>query len=112
MDDDWAERRLRELRAAAPVKRKRKRDAFVKVPLWWIEQAACATRSPRMFAAIWLLYLSWEANSLTVTLPNARLAERGVDRQAKRRALAYLEKAGLIMVERPPGKSPKVTLVL
>ena len=35
--DDWTARRSRELEAAAPVKRKKKVEPFVKVPLWWIE---------------------------------------------------------------------------
>jgi DNA-binding transcriptional ArsR family regulator len=45
------------------------------------------------------------------TLPNARLAAQGVDRQAKRRALTTLEKAGLITVERRGRKPPRITLV-
>jgi hypothetical protein len=110
--DDWAKQRLAELEAAAPVKRKNRKGAFVKVPLWWIEQVTRATKSPQVFAAIWLLHLSWRAKSTTFTLSNARLAKHGVDRQAKRRALANLEKAGLITVERRNRKPPRVTLVL
>ena len=109
--DDWATKRMAELEAAAPAKRKNKKDAFVKVPLWWIEQVTRATKSPQVFAAIWLLHLSWQAKSTTFTLPNARLAAQGVDRQAKRRALATLEKAGLITVERRGRKPPRITLV-
>jgi hypothetical protein len=90
---------------------RQRREVFVKVPLWWAEQAMQATRSPQAFVAIWLLYLSWKAKSLTFPLPNGRLAERGFDRQVKRRALANLEKAGLITVERPGRKAPIVSLV-
>jgi len=108
--DDWATKRMAELKAAAPV-RKNKKDAFVKVPLWWIAQVTRAAKSPQVFAAIWLLHLSWKAKSTTFTLPNARLATQGVDRQAKRRALATLEKAGLITVERRGRKPPRITLV-
>ena len=32
--NEWAKKRIQELKAAAPVKRK-KADPFVKVPLWW-----------------------------------------------------------------------------
>ena len=120
-DDDEDERMFAELQRAAanlpkpPVKRKRnakRADTFVRVPLWWLERAAQVTRSPQLFVCLWLLHLAWEAKSMTFPVPNGRLDDRGVDRQAKRRALARLEKAGLITVERPPGKSPVVTLTM
>jgi DNA-binding transcriptional ArsR family regulator len=110
--DALAKKRLGELAAAASVKHKNKKDTFAKVPLWWLEKAARATRSPQLFVAVWLLHLSWKnGGGLSFPFPNGKLAERGVDRQAKRRALASLEKAGLITVERSDGKTPKVTLV-
>ena len=46
MMDPWIKRRLKELRAAAPVKRK-KADPFVKVPLWWAIEAAKATKTKK-----------------------------------------------------------------
>jgi hypothetical protein len=88
------------------------KDAFVQVPLWWIEQATRATRTPQAMVCIWLLYLSWQAKSMTFPLPNDRLAKRGADKRVKRRALANLEKAGLITVERRRGKTPIITLVV
>ena len=91
--------------------RKAPNSTFVKVPLWWIEQVARSTRSPQVFVAIWLLHLSWKAGSLTFPLPNGRLAEYGVDRQAKRRALTNLEEAGLVTVDRRDRKTLIVTLV-
>jgi hypothetical protein len=39
--NDWTPR---ELETVAPIKRKKKVDPFVKVPLWWIEAAAKATK--------------------------------------------------------------------
>jgi len=93
------------------VKPQNKKDAFVKVPLWWIEQATRATRTPQAMVCIWLLYLSWQAKSATFPLPNDRLAKRGAERRMKTRALANLEKAGLITVERRAGKTPIVTLL-
>jgi hypothetical protein len=56
---------------------RQRREAFVNVPIWWAEQAMQATRSPQAFVCIWLLYLSWQAKSMTFPLPNGRLAERG-----------------------------------
>jgi hypothetical protein len=74
--DDWAKKRLAELEAAAPVKRKNKKDAFVKVPLWWIEAAAKATRTPQAFVCVWLHHLAWKADvrpsrCLTIGWPRA-----------------------------------------
>jgi hypothetical protein len=42
------------------------------------------------------------------TLPNAGLAQSGIDRRAKKNALRELEDAGLIMVERRGRRSPRV----
>jgi hypothetical protein len=114
-DDD--ERLFFDLQRAAanlPLRHRRgksRKDTFVKVPLWWIEQAARATRSPQAFVCVWLLHLAWSSKSATFPLPNSRLGERGVDRRAKRRALEALEAAGLITVDRRHGKTPVVTLV-
>jgi hypothetical protein len=49
---------------------------------------------------------------MTFPVPNGRLGKRGVDRRVKRKALAGLEAAGLITVERRRGKTPIVTLVV
>jgi hypothetical protein len=86
-------------------------DRFVKVPLWWAEQASQATRTPKAMVWIWLLHLSWAAHSKTFRLPNERLRARGVSRGVKRRALRDLEEAGLIQVMRERGKSPTVILL-
>jgi hypothetical protein len=90
---------------------KAKKDAFVKVPLWWAEQACQATRTPQAMVWLWLLHLSWKAHSPTFKLPNGRLAGYGVKRSSKTRALHKLETAGLIQVDREHGKSPTVTLL-
>ncbi len=107
---DW-KRRLAELQAAAPVKRK-KVEPFVKVPLWWAAEAAKATRSPTTTVLVELLYRSWKAKSLTFPLPNGRLNKNGVSRKVKCRVLRDLEAAGLIKVERRSGKTPPVTLMV
>ena len=91
--------------------RKTKTDLFAKVPLWWAEQAAQATKTPKAFVWVWLLHLAWKAQSNMFHLPNARLLDRGVSPYAKRRALRELEAAGLIRVVREVGKSPLVTLM-
>jgi hypothetical protein len=109
--NEWAKKRIQELKAAAPVKRK-KANPFVKVPLWWIEQATRATRTPKALVCIWLLHLAWKAKSATFSLPSGKLNKGGASRHAKRRALGELEAAGLITIERHRGKNPIVTLVV
>jgi hypothetical protein len=111
-EESWHVRRRRELEAATPVKRKRKVEPFVKVPLWWIAQAAKATNSPTTVVCVELLYAAWKAKSLTFPLPNGRLKKLGGSRDVKRRVLRNLEYAGLITVERRARKTPIVTLVL
>ena len=46
----------------------KRKDAFVKVPLWWIEQATRATKSPQAFVCVWLLHLAWKAGNMTFPL--------------------------------------------
>jgi hypothetical protein len=110
-DEPWYVRRRRELEAAAPVKR-RKIEPFVKVPLWWIAQATKATNTGRALVCIELLHAAWKAKRSTFPLPNGRLARLGIKRETKRRALHDLERAGLITVDRPPRKTPIITLVV
>src|SRR5262245_30480502 len=112
MDDEpWHVRRRRELEASTPVKRK-KVEPFVMVPLWWIELATKATRSPTTMVLIELLYASWRAKRRTFPLPNSRLRRLGVNRETKRRVLRALEQEGLIKVDRRGRKTPTVTLLL
>lgn len=110
-DEPWHVRRLRELEAMAPTKRKRKVEPFVQVPLWWAAAAAKATKTPAALVWIELLRASWKARSSTFPLPNVRLTKLGVSREVKRRVLRDLDQAGLISVERSTGKTPIVTLV-
>jgi hypothetical protein len=111
-DQPWHVLRRRELAAAAPVKRKKKVEPFVRVPLWWIRAAAQHSRSPTTLVLVELLYRSWKARSMTFLLPNVRLAKWGASRKIKRRVLRDLERGGLVTVEWRSGKSPIVTLTL
>jgi len=110
--DAWVKRRLTELEAAAPGRRKRKKvEPFVHVPLWWITQATKLARTPAALVCIELLYRSWKAKSPTFPFSNENLKRLGVSREIKRRVLRDLERGGLITVERPTRKTPIVTLV-
>ena len=109
--EPWHVQRKRELEAAAPVKRKRKIEPFVKVPLWWVHAAAEATGSPAVLVLIELLHLQWKTRRMSFPVPNARLKNLGVSREVKRRVLRDLQRAGLITVDQRTRKSPIVTLV-
>jgi hypothetical protein len=92
---------------------KDKQPPWVKVPIWWLDLVVKAVDSPQqVFVAVWLLKLHFEHRRLTFPLPNGRLGRQGFDRRVKWHALENLEKAGLIVIERRPGKSPIVSLVV
>ena len=107
--DDWAKRRLAELQAAAPIKRK-KVEPFAVVPLAPAAAACRALNCPKVMVWVWLLHQARKTGKSTVTIPNGALAKLGVSRIAKLRALRQLEAAGLIVVEWRPRKTPLVTL--
>jgi hypothetical protein len=111
MDDEpWWVTRRRELEAAAPVKRPKPKP-YVKMPLEWTIAATRATCVPRALVLLELQRASWRARSLTFPLPNERLVKLGVSRKIKYQVLHDLERAGLAVVERPPRKTPIVTLL-
>ena len=90
----------------------RRQGRFLKGPISmpWLERAA---RLPgrALHVALALHHQSALKRSATVKLSNKQLAEFGVDRDAKRRGLVALENAGLVIVERKPGRVPMVTIV-
>ena len=118
-DDDEADEReflalqRRSAGIPAPVKIKTRTsktaDRFAMVPIWWVEQAAKATNTPRTLMLVWLLYLAWKTGSNTFPLTNVGLRE--VHRNTKYKMLRELEAAGLIQVRREGNKAPIVTLL-
>jgi len=95
----------------APIKRKKKVEPFVQVPLWWIETAAKDIRSPATLVLIELLRARWKTQSSTFPLSNARLRKLGVSRDVKSRVLHDLERRPVILVERSKGRAVRVTLI-
>jgi ribosomal protein S19E (S16A) len=110
--DDWAAKRLAELEAAAPKKRKKKAEPFARVPLWWMVRAAKAADTPDALVCVYLLYAAWKAKGKPFPLSNKWLKKNGASREIKRRVLRDLEAAGLITVERRHGRSPRVALTI
>ena len=97
---------------AQPSKvRRREADLFSKMPLQWSSAATKALGSRQSFVLIWLMHLAWKNKSMTFTLANTALAGYGVSRGMKYRALAKLEAAALIKVERRPGQAIILSLI-
>jgi hypothetical protein len=91
--------------------RKRASEPFVQVPLWWIELAAKATKSPTTIVLIELLRLRWKTQRSTFPVPSSRLEKLGVSRKIKCRVLRDLERRHVISVEWSSRKTPIVTLI-
>jgi hypothetical protein len=64
-----------------------------------------------LLVAMYIYRRTHVCGSSTVTLPGTELAELGVDRKSKSRALGQLETAGLIQVRASAGRTAKVTLL-
>lgn len=83
------------------------------IPMDWICAASKASgHGSGVKVAIALWYLSGlNRQARTVKLRGSVLREMGVDRHAGYRGLEALEKAGLVSVERHPGRNPVVTIL-
>jgi hypothetical protein len=100
---------LKERRAVVSRKIQRRRQQFVMVPMTWCEGLVGAS-GKTILLAINLLYLGWKAKG-PIKLPNGMLHEYGIDRFAKWRGLADLERRGLVAIGRRPRRSPLITLL-
>jgi DNA-binding transcriptional ArsR family regulator len=76
---------------------------------WLTKAARLPGRS--LHLAMGLVFLASVANSHQVALSNLTSQQFGLSRNAKYRALSWLEAAGLVRVERKLGRSPVVTLL-
>src|SRR5262249_46413977 len=81
-----------------------------RIPWSWIVRAS---RLPgqALLLGLCLWRLKGATRKDTVALGNAELRPFGIDRAAKSRGLAELEKAGLIKVDRKPGRWSDMTLL-
>jgi hypothetical protein len=103
-------------RAVAKTKvngQRRREQRMVGAPLAFIaEVCRLTTRRASLIVALLIYRRTCVCHSQTVTLPGAELAELGIDRKLKRKALVQLVAAGIIQVERTTdGHSATVTLI-
>ena len=99
---------MRKVKPARP----RQGEHFLKgpVPLPWLETAA-KLPGKSLHAGIALWYAAGLLRSASVPLSNIAGLRFGLDRNAKYRALGWLQGAGLIAVERKLGRAPVVTIL-
>jgi hypothetical protein len=114
--DEWdaeIEAEFQRVVAGAKAAGKRKRGRrHVGVPLdFLIDVCRLTGGRSTVLVALCIYRRTCVSRSQTVTLPTADIAELGIDRSLKNKALAKLEAAGLIRLEKVVvGQSAKVTL--
>ena len=80
------------------------------IPLDWLSRAAALPgRSLHVAIAIW--FMAGLKKTRNVPVSNITGLQFGLDRNAKYRALEWLESANLITVERRTGRAPIVTIL-
>jgi hypothetical protein len=106
-----AARQKRGNRSATTIRRAAKKDAYVQMRTEDAVAGFHSLRCPQ--ALVWhqMQYRAWATGSATVTLANKALAEMGVSRFMKYRALQRLEEDGLIKVKRRERRSPIITIL-
>ena len=84
---------------------------FVGCPMAWLKQVLPHIQGASQLVVAQLVYRRWVlcGRRRTFEFPNADLNRLGISRPVKHKALAILEQAGLISVERHPGCAPGVT---
>jgi hypothetical protein len=95
-------------RGAAKTQKKKWQRKFVRVPWVWLDRLKATRHAAVYRVAFLLIYEHWRMGGRPVRLSNAMLAEIGVTRMQKSRALDELEQLGLIKVKRDPRKSPTI----
>jgi hypothetical protein len=91
---------------------RKRRERFIKVPGFWLEQLLKTRRTATLKLALHLLRKHFESYGKPFTLANGVLKACGVWPKEKWRALAELEQLCLVEVERRQRKSPIITVLL
>jgi hypothetical protein len=82
------------------------------IPLWWLA-AASRLGGKALHIGIYVWHLAGLRDCMRVKVSTSKLQDMGVkNRQATYQALAALERHGLLLIERHPGRCPVVTLIL
>ena len=97
-------------RSKPPHPKKGERFLRGPIPLDWLSRAAALPgRSLHVAIAVWFMAGLKKTN--VVPISNITSLQFGLDRNAKYRALDWLENANLITVERRAGRAPIITIL-
>jgi hypothetical protein len=112
--DEQIKSRLSEQSIRRRMKQQESRqDGFIKGPLplpWIIAATALPGRYPLAVAMMIWFRAGLEKTSIKLRLTRKMLERFGINRQAGYRALAALEDAGLVTVDRKSGRCPLVSI--
>ena len=111
---DWGippdEKRLAQLAGSSKTRVRKPGGEFImRVPVDWIT-AAAALPGRAVVVGLALRFKAGVSKRRQVKVTRTLLGKFGLDRHAGRRALQALEGAGLITVDRGPGRSPIATI--
>jgi len=98
----------------APPKKPHRKRYFIKgpIPVAWLARAYRAGAGAGMVIGAALWFQSGMRLNRTVRLTNKEVERWGLSRQSKWKALAALEKAGLVKVDRRRSTSPMITILV
>lgn len=105
--------RCEAVRKRSRLPRHRQGEEFLRgpIPLVWLRRAG-ELRGKALAVAVALWFKAGTAKGNPEVAATAGLLERlGVGRKAGYRGLAALERAGLVSIERRPGRSARVTIL-
>jgi hypothetical protein len=111
--EEIAEERAAKAAARTAARRNRKRKEeffFINCPM---AQYRLVARLSAQAVLVWQMihHRTHVKRRAEVTLPNEMLADLGVNRWGKQRALRDLERVGLVRVKRTTGRAPLIELV-
>jgi hypothetical protein len=95
-----------------PTRIRKRRKDFAMLPMSWYDTLANPVAPGSAVLVAWhLCHLCWKSHGKPFKLPNGMLRHDGISRQSKWRALAELDRRGLITTERRAKKSPIIHLL-
>jgi hypothetical protein len=95
-----------------PVARRPRAKRLIGAPLEFVADVCRLTEGRAALVVALYIYRRVQiCGGRTVTLPSGELAELGIDRSHKRRALIKLQQAELIEVENVWGRTARVSLI-
>lgn len=95
----------------AKTKPKTWKRHYVRVPWFWVERLQMTKRIATYRLAFLIVYEHWRSGGRPVVLSNLAATAEGIPPRSKTRALADLERLGLIKLERHRGKSPRLKVL-